>query len=86
MASVIGVESLGTGLMDAQKGKQINMVDYKDDKEEEVEIEKLNDSDFVEEQENSVACAVKSLLMQSEGFYAVTSKFLLKMLNQEQGM
>jgi len=38
------------------------MTDYKDDGEEEVEIEELNDLDFAEEQGNSVTCVVQILL------------------------
>ena len=36
----------------------VNMVHYEDDGEEEVEIEELNDLDFIEEQGDSVTCAV----------------------------
>ena len=39
------------------KRKQIDMTDYKD-REKEVKIEELNDSDFVEEHGDSVTCVV----------------------------
>jgi len=35
------------------------MSDYEDDREEEIEIEERNDSDFAEEQGDSVACVVQ---------------------------
>ena len=38
------------------------MEDYGNDREEDVEIEELNDSDFAEEQGNSVTCVVQILL------------------------
>ena len=41
------------------KRKQVNMSDYEDDREEEIEIEERNDSDFAEEQGDSVACVVQ---------------------------
>ena len=38
------------------------MVNYKDNREEEVKIEKLNDSNFTKEQGDSLACVVQRLL------------------------
>jgi len=44
------------------KRKQVNLSDYEDDGEEEVEIEDLGEIDFAEEQEDSVTCVVQRLL------------------------
>ena len=44
------------------KRKQVNLADYEDDAEEEVEIEDLDETDFVEEQGDFVACVVQRLL------------------------
>jgi len=37
------------------------MMNYEDDREEEVEIEELKDSDFAEEQGDSITCVVRRL-------------------------
>ena len=69
------------------KRKQVNMTNYEDDGKKEVEIEKLNDLDFAEEQGDSVACVVQRLLCnKGPRHYAATSKLLLKVFGQEQDM
>jgi len=48
------------------KRRQINLADYEDEGEEEVEIEDLDESDFAEEQGDPVACVVQKLLCNQE--------------------
>jgi len=61
LANIIGVESMSTGPMNVPMRKQVNMADYKDHGDEEVEIEELNTSDFVKKKEDFVACVVQRL-------------------------
>ena len=63
------------------------MMDYKDDEAEEVKIEELNDSDFAD-QHGEAAFVLFKAYCEPEGIrhYAVTSNFLLKVLDQEQSM
>jgi len=60
------------------------MIDYEDDGEEAVEIEKqLNDSDFAEEQGDYVyilCCSEIAMQPISLQYYATTSNLLLKVL------
>jgi len=42
------------------KRNQVNLVDYEDDWEEEIEIESLDETNFAEEQEDSVTCVIQS--------------------------
>jgi len=53
---------LGHKSNECPKMNQVNMTDYEDDKEEEFEIEKLNDFDFANQHRESATCIVQILL------------------------
>ena len=53
------------GSNECPKKKQVNLADYEDDGEEEVEIEDLNEIDFVKKQGDSVVCVIQRLLRRS---------------------
>ena len=52
----------GHKINECPKRKQVHMTNYEDDGKEEVKIEELNDSNFAEEQGDSIACVVQRLL------------------------
>ena len=64
------------------------MADYEDNEEEEIEIEKSNDSDYADEHRESITCVVQILLCNQKASDTMQRYqiFLFTLFNQEESM